>query len=764
MPRKLSKVSVLAGALGPLVVALGLSAVCCSSEAPKSEAGKVVYAVRQHTLVNGGEVSIEVAGGMGQVMDYGRYVPGGRIEVVDLDSGAIENVLEDFQSADISGLDLSFDATRIVFSMKKSGDDSYHVYIANLARGADGRYEIHQLTFGPQDDDQPVLLAGGKIAFVTNQGYTEMGTRADEYNHSRVVTQIATITLDGGDADRKLCSQNLSHTLNPTALSDGRVLFSRWEHLENVNDVKLFAMNPDCSQMTAVSGQHGKPSNSLVQVVETTTPGVFVAVATNRENTIQSGALVQVDARSQKHPERVDEEAPAYTMLTPAVPRGDEPSPVGRYRSPNVLPDGRILTSWSAGFVNDLDELSLTPPDFGVYVYDPASRANQLVVNHPDTWELYAHSVGARTEPPVIDSIQNSQDSTVSAIFGSIDIKNTSLFTAHHNTVSGAQFDGTPVDEALKQAKKVRIIEGFSSEAAGVTMFGLTMAEGGAILGEADVQADGSWLAEIPPFVPVHMQPVDEFDLSIRSQTTWVQGMPGEDRVCGGCHESRTAANLPGGQALTIAAGKGAQKFNTAIAQRVEYPWDGATDATNPNEIQQLLDGKCVSCHNETTNGSGPQEFYTVTMTNDIAGTTADYQIPRLDLTSRPITVTYDNMTEAWPASYVSLFYPSALAMEMGKNGTTVVGTVPPEWAVPSDARNSALIEKLNMTSSASSDKTAWKLGQAFSDPEIRGGKRTLHPDDVGIVLTRDERRMLIRTIDFQPYDSDPVAGNGYGK
>ena len=51
-------------------------------------------------------------------------------------------------------------------------------------------------------------------------------------------------------------------------MHDGRVGFSRWEHLENVNDVKLFAMNPDCTQIVALSGQHGKPGNSLVQVTE----------------------------------------------------------------------------------------------------------------------------------------------------------------------------------------------------------------------------------------------------------------------------------------------------------------------------------------------------------------------------------------------------------------------------------------------------------------------------------------------------------------
>src|SRR5262249_42494494 len=153
------------------------------------------------------------------------------------------------------------------------------------------------------------------------------------------------------------------------------------------------------------------------------------------------------------------------------------------------------------------------------------------------------------------------------------------------------------------------IIEGFSSEAApNVTMFGLTMAEGAAILGEANIQPDGSWLARVPPFIPMHLQAVDEFELAIRSQTTWIQGMPGEDRVCGGCHEDRTSPNRPSAQQQTIAATK-VQEFAYPINERAEYPWQMTmgTVGTNSLEIQSILDAKCVSCHNGTTNGSGAQ-------------------------------------------------------------------------------------------------------------------------------------------------------------
>jgi hypothetical protein len=224
--------------------------------------------------------------------------------------------------------------------------------------------------------------------------------------------------------------------------------------------------------------------------------------------------------------------------------------------------------------------------------------------------------------------------------------------------------------------------------------------------------------------------------------------MPGESRVCGGCHERRTETFDPASGPLPLAAAD-PQNFLEPISERTEYPWDNAAAGSEANEIQALLTSKCASCHNETTNGDGPQETYTVSMTDEETQETTDYQIPRLDLSDRPITVTYDNEVESWPASYVSLFYPAAMEMEMAMGAELSEGAPPPVWARPSDARNSALIEKLNITALGDDSRTAWPLGEAFSNPGIRGGTRTLHPEDVGVTLTREERVKLIRAIDL---------------
>src|SRR5262249_9756961 len=126
-----------------------------------------------------------------------------------------------------------------------------------------------------------------------------------------------------------------------------------------------------------------------------------------------------------------------------------------------------------------------------------------------------------------------------------------------------------------KAATKVRIIEGFSSEAAkGVTMFGLTMDDGAAVLGEADINPDGSWLAEVPPFVPMHLQPIDKYGMAIRNQRLGIRGMPGEDRRCIGCHEQRSGIGAPSmGQNPTVAEQRQAQQFLMPIADRRELPW-----------------------------------------------------------------------------------------------------------------------------------------------------------------------------------------------
>jgi hypothetical protein len=757
---------VLGTAVGP-----ALLAACSETTSTDTGAGvsAIVFIKRQHTTVTPEGVSVDVAGGNAQVVDYLRYVPGGSLMMLSppRPDGVLDNVTADYPQADFNGADVSFDGKQVIFSMKRDPNDHYHIYTAQLTKGPDGKFEIHQKTGGDHDDVNPIYLAGGRVAFATNEMYTQMGTRADEYEHGRVVTQLATMSVDGGDADRRLASQNLSHTVAPWIRHDGKIGYSRWEHLGGVNDVKLFAANPDGTQMVAVAGQHGKPSNSIFSIKEYQ-PNIMIGIATTRNRTIHAGALVKIDARNQNDPACldpkadetghacIDEENAKFEILTPDVPTGNGPSPVGRYREPSVLPDGRILVSWADGPVNDLSEQSVTPPDFGVYIFDPVTKKNQLIYNDRATWDLNALPVTVRAEPPVIgDLVSKNVDTGTPVRIGSIDVTNTSLT----DTVAGGKYgdQGVPLGVALKDAVKVRVIEGFSSEAAkGVTMFGLTMDEGAAILGEAPVYADGSWLANIPPYVPVHIQPIDKWGMALRNQRLWIQGMPGEDRRCVGCHESRTgigAGRL--GMNPTVAEQKGPEAFFQPIDQRIELSWtlDKTTypNANATNVVQDILNAKCVQCHDGGANDPFAGRQYTVSSTSAATGTTSNYVIPYLDLSEKPITVVYDRKVATYPASYVSLFFPGSLEMGMNMKAT---GDVPPKWAVINNARQSAMIIKLNVKA-------------PDGEMAFAGG---MHPEDKGVTLTDDERAVLVRQIDiggqfytrqntgFVPFTGDPVA------
>jgi len=68
------------------------------------------------------------------------------------------------------------------------------------------------------------------------------------------------------------------------------------------------------------------------------------------------------------------------------------------------------------------------------------------VVNHAGSWELYAKPIVSREEPPNLPSKQDTVDAKTQTTLGSIDVRQTSLFSKHGKTVSGAQFDGTPLD------------------------------------------------------------------------------------------------------------------------------------------------------------------------------------------------------------------------------------------------------------------------------------------------------------------------------
>lgn len=66
--------------------------------------------------------------------------------------------------------------------------------------------------------------------------------------------------------------------------------------------------------------------------------------------------------------------------------------------------------------------------------------------------------------------------------------------------------------------------------------------EGGRLLGEAPVEADGSFYVEVPANLPVRFELVTAKGELVRAEHSWVWTRPGEQRGCAGCHGDKSVA------------------------------------------------------------------------------------------------------------------------------------------------------------------------------------------------------------------------------
>ncbi|HUS29036.1 MAG TPA: hypothetical protein VMZ53_11010, partial [Kofleriaceae bacterium] len=610
---------------------------------------------------------------MGDIFQYTSYIPGarlvklspptadGKLEVLCCDKAGAE-----FAAIDISSYDLSFDAKEIVFAGKLSANERYGLFRLKLETGA-----VEQLATDPgRDYVNPIYLPGDKVMFTTN-AVVEPGApqHRDEYERG-VTLQVGTINIDG--TGEVLGPRNLSHRTFPSLASDGRIMLTQWDHLGPVNAGHLMFMNTDMTELREAFGKEGTGASNSTLKAREVSPGRFVAIATSRDRTIQAGKLVDIrlGVPSTKDglvraDELMSEANASYVDLTPDVPMDREPSAmtIGRYYDAyplNAKEKLDLLVSWADGPVESgVLGQAQTSANFGVYLYDSTKLTRHPILDDPAMWDIFARPLQPRTAPPVTgSSIEASLGG--SALVGSMNVYQSSLKTFVPGSVYG-----------------VRIMEGFSSEEGFPEMFGTTMFEGQANLGVARVASDGSWLATVPANVPLHLQAVDNFGMSLENEPVWFSARAGEARVCGGCHENRAETTVinPG---ITQAAAIGPMAAMSAVPrlQRLSTDSQLASPTTPPDQlvgmawnkaVQPVFDAKCVSCH-DSNNTAGIQGY---TITDPTTGAVVSQWT--FNLSNTPVTIDYGmGMMSTFSASYLTMAGPDMEAIE--KNGLVVTG------------------------------------------------------------------------------------------
>jgi hypothetical protein len=679
----------------------------------------------------------------GNVFDYNNFVAGGRLVMLSPPSangtltvvfpntatctqlltppggaapsqGDVDNCVS---QSDVQSYDLSFDAKSVVMSAQLPGDGSYQLYSINL----DGT-NLKELTSGGNDFVYPVYAPGDQILFMTNRNVeadTDSSSQQFKDEYERAVTaQAGTISTSG--MNMQLGPRNVSHRVSPQLMPDGHVLYTEWMHMGEVNTGHLRLMNTDMTGMKEAFGDElgaQYPSTNSYLKARYVTTKTFngdpagpqtdyqvIAVATSRDRTLQSGKLFLIDLNgSEKYSTSQD--------LTPLVPGDRSPSSqgIGRYYDAEPVGDeapGQFLVSWSDGPVQseELDR-AMSTAQFGIYVLDVANAnasngGRSPIYDDKNYWDILARPVKVRAEPVNLASPISTTDTSTTV--GALNVYNSSLL-------------GIPQGKVVK----VRLIEGFSGEEGGVDMFGTTDFDGQSRYGEIPLQSDGSFSADVPANVPLHIQLVDKFGMAVTvtsstgtagatpvaNEDIWFSGRAGESRTCGGCHENRTApSSITPGE--TIAASLGPVNLDSPRPSRVSttaYVLDAngnlpaGTNAANPGDngirglpwdlaIQPILDKHCISCHDGSTGAQNPS--YTVT---DM--TSGTMQTFTFDLRGQKLNVMVGaKMTGDFTASYLSLM---GLGELLGDDVVQITGT-PPNYVVAAGAEASSLMYLLN--------------------------------------------------------------------
>ena len=111
------------------------------------------------------------------------------------------------------------------------------------------------------------------------------------------------------------------------------------------------------------------------------------------------------------------------------------------------------------------------------------------------------------------------------------------------------------------------------------------------VLGEAEVQADGSLFFILPARTPVYFQAIDAQGRAAQTMRSWMTLQPGENQSCVGCHESKNSSPVAVDPGFSMALRAGPQPL---------APFQGpARGFSFSKEIQPILDQHCVSCHND---------------------------------------------------------------------------------------------------------------------------------------------------------------------
>ena len=255
-----------------------------------------------------GDVSIAYVarptGSLGNPTDATMFTAGGDLYIREKSSpsAATINVTGSLTQGqgDVSDPEVSYDGTKLLFSMSRSATDSWGIWEYDITRKTlRGPIACTAATgTTPAGDDlDPAYLPDGRIVFSSNRQVKSQQTNGFAYldEYEREPTAVLHVMNSDGTNCRQI-SYNQSHDRNPTVLQSGEIMYSRWDHVGERNQFSIFFTNPDGTNLFVLYGAHS-PGNSYLHPREMPN-GQVLSTLMPLSGTREGGALMQIDIKN----------------------------------------------------------------------------------------------------------------------------------------------------------------------------------------------------------------------------------------------------------------------------------------------------------------------------------------------------------------------------------------------------------------------------------------------------------------------------------
>lgn len=474
----------------------------------------------------------------------------------------------------VGDIDLHYDADKMLFSSIGT-QNCWQIFEIR----ADGS-GLRQVTPGDEpdvDNYDPCYLPDGRVIFASTAFFTAVPC----VNGSTRCAVLYRMDADGSNI-RQLCFDQ-EHNWCPTVLSNGRILYLRWEYTDtpHSHDRVLFHMNPDGTGQMEYYGSNSYWPNSMFYARPIPDrPSMFTAIVGGHHGVPRMGELVLFDTALGRR------ESSGAIQRIPGYGKGVEWGGDFHDDSP-LISDNLVDASWPK-FLHPypLSEkyflVSCKPsPDslWGIYLVDVFD--NMLLLKEEPGYALFEPIPFRKTTKPAVvpDAVNPARDDA---------------FVYLADVYAGGGLQGIPKGEvkALRVFTYHFLYPGMGGPQAVVGMEGPWDMR--RTLGTVPVEEDGSAYFRVPANTPISVQPLDSEGKALQLMRSWFTGMRGETVSCVGCHESQNSApNIR----------------NTAASRRAPSeiePWFGPSRGYNyDRELQPVLDKYCAGCHNDVARPDG---------------------------------------------------------------------------------------------------------------------------------------------------------------